>query len=282
MILTNLHNLHPLVLKGAETFLQRPRPESMRVTEMKNPSIIKKLMMEHWDRLTQDISDLAWSMYGTSVHRMFEKLSLPGMVQGLRMETKKFGLPITGTLDVLDFNTQEIMDFKTTSVWKIVYGDYDDFIKQLNLYMYLAAGYGIKVTKLSNTLILKDWKSRDAKQDQGGKYPKSPIVSFNSPVYTLGQMESYIKTRLKAHETEQDKVCSAEDRWERVSYAVMRPGQKRAVSTHDNQQDADIACAAHYDKTVTVVKRGGNPLRCLEYCPVRGYCPFGKILDIKS
>lgn len=281
MILTNHSGLHPLVLKAAETFIQQPKPDAIRVTELMNPPIIKNLMMKHWDVISQDVAELAWSMYGTSVHRMFEKLTLPGMIQGLKMESKKFGCSISGTLDVLDFNTMEIMDFKTTSVWKIVYGDYDHFIKQLNLYKLLASQYGIDIKKLTNTLILKDWKSRDAKHDNG-KYPKSPIVSFHAPVYTIPQIENYVQQRINAYKTEPWKVCEAEDRWEHITYAVMKEGGKRAVSTHDNKADADKACAAHKSDNVKVVRRGGTPLRCLEYCPVRGYCPFGKTLNADS
>jgi hypothetical protein len=163
MILTNNLNLHPVILQACGAILQTPKEDRLRVSELLNPPIIKHLMIKHADEISQDISELAWSIFGTATHSLFEKLHRPGMIQDFKMEATLDGQKISGTLDLLDFTTKEILDFKTTTVWKVVYGDYDHFMKQLNIYRWMASKYGIQIDKLTNILILKDWKSRDAR-----------------------------------------------------------------------------------------------------------------------
>ena len=282
MRLTNNLRLHPIILQASEESIQRPTLDAIRVTELLNPPIIKNLMVKHFDDIEQDVSELAWSMFGTSVHGMFEKLHRPGMAQGLGMEATIDGQKIKGTLDLLDFVAKEIIDFKTTTVWKIVYGDYDHFIKQLNLYRWLLAQYGIMVDKLTNILILKDWKSRDAKNSTGN-YPKSPIINYSAKVVPLEQVQKYIEGRLNIYKTQPFTICSAEDRWEKVTYAVMQAGKKRAITNGvKNSYEEAKQFMLTQKGDLTIEKRGGNPLRCLEYCPVKNFCPFGKKLVAKE
>ena len=279
MILTNQLNLHPIILQACEKNIQKPTVDAIRCTELLNPPLIKNLMLKFWDSLQQDVSELAWSIFGTATHSLFEKLHRPGMLQGFGMEATLLDQKIRGTLDLLDFKTKEILDFKSTSVWKIVYGDYEHFIQQLNIYKWLAAQYGIKIDKLTNILLLKDWRSRDAKASTGN-YPKSPIVSYNAPVWPLEQTQKFIEERVKVYKTQPWTVCTTEERWEKITYAVMQKGKKRALTNgvKNTIAEAQAFLTSQRLPDLTIEKRGGTPLRCLEYCPVKDYCPFGKTL----
>lgn len=283
MQLSNELGLHALILKAAEVILQKPNIESIRTTELINPPIIKNLALKYWDEIVQDISELAWSMSGTSVHKMFEKLRLPGIIQDFGMEATIMGQRITGTLDILDFIAKEILDFKNTSVWKVVYKDYEHFTAQLNIYRRLASEYGIKIDKLSNILILKDWKARDAKNSTGN-YPASSIFNLTIPVWSMEQTQKYIEDRINIYRTQPFTICTPKERWEHETFAVMSKGKKKAITggvkdTYDEAEQFMISCK---QPDSYIEKRGGTPLRCLEYCLVNKFCPYGKTLLAKE
>ena len=283
MLLTNNLNLHPIILKAMEVNIQKPNPYYIRCTELLSPPLIKSLMIKHWDEIQQDISELAWSTFGTATHSLFERLHLPGMIQALGMEATLSGQKIKGTLDVLDFKTKEILDFKTSSVWKVVYKDYEKFEQQLNIYRWMALHYNIKIDKLTAILILKDWRSRDAKSSTGN-YPQSPIMNFNAPVWPLEQTQKFIEERIKVYQMQPLTVCTPAERWEKVTYAVMQLGKKRALvnGVKNSYEEAKQYMVNQIVPNLTIEKRGGTPLRCLEYCPVKDYCAFGKKLVAKE
>jgi hypothetical protein len=64
----------------------------------------------------------------------------------------------------------------------------------------------------------------------------------------------------------------------------MEHGKKRAITngvknTFAEAQQMQQTCGL---KNTYIDKRGGNPLRCLEYCPVKQFCPFGKTVVAKE
>ena len=65
--------------------------------------------------------------------------------------------------------------------------------------------------------------------------------------------------------------CTPEQRWQQPDiWAVRTPGRKSAVKLHDTPAAA-YAHAAEL-KNGYVEQRPGAPIRCLNYCPVAGFC----------
>jgi hypothetical protein len=229
------------------------------------------------------------SFKGTAIHNHFEymlrrfmnKNRQKGYFIERRIWDRIRGRKISGKFDA--FLNGCLYDWKTTSVWKRVFGDWTDFEKQLNLYAYLLGTCNVEVKMISIIAWYLDWDKMKVFNDP--EYPKNEIEQIVfSDLWKTADQQAFLYERIdhmKANEEKPDDeldLCTEKDMWAKpTTWAVMRPGQHRAVASKNMNTKAKaqayIRNAKQDDKdTFTIECRPGVHTKCMEYCNAAPFC----------
>lgn len=309
MKLTNKYNL-PEALYNAinKEWYSGERNKAYSVTEIINPTRIVTLTRRFWDELEEDVVDRIYTVLGSAVHNVIERANNENeqrFLTEMRLyHTTKNGCQLSGQCDLYDKKYRSLQDWKLTSVYTWIYrnrkgGRKDDWTKQLNMYRFLMEKNGYPVDELQINLIFRDHQKSSAKYDRS--YP-SEVETVDIPIYGLDVVDAMIEEKISELEYYKDKpeselpICSAEERWQgQDTWAVMKKGNKKATkvvfswSTADDFIKSEAEKAAMkskdydttYKKTLalySISKRQAEAKRCLDYCPVREFCTFGRSL----
>lgn len=277
MNITNKYAVCEETAEIAQRAVYRPQKDVFRVTELINPPMIRHLTLQHWDDLSVDVADLLWSIFGTDVHAKMEQIRKPNIVKEMHMEVPlDCDKILRGTVDLVDLLSRTISDYKTTSVFKVLKGEFADYEMQINFYNYLLHRLGFPPMKRGrNILFLKDWVASKAKYQDD--YPKTQEVVIWYSLWPIDKTKHLLDGRIQAH-LDKPKVCSPAERWEEpTTYAVMKRGRKSALPNglKNDPQEAE-AMANKVGGYVEI--RDGRCRRCEDYCVVRKFCPFGRNL----
>ena len=111
---------------------------NMSVTELLNSPRIVQLKRKHWDDLTEDASDMVWSIFGTAIHNVLEHGKGDNHVVEERIHVELNGMRISGAIDLQEMTSDGVIvsDYKTTSAWAVM-NEKQDWHNQLNSYAYL-------------------------------------------------------------------------------------------------------------------------------------------------
>ena len=269
---------------------------NMSVTELLNSPRIVQLKRKHWDELTEDASDMVWSIFGTAIHNILEHGKGDNHVVEERIHIELDGMRISGAIDLQELTPEGIIlsDYKTTSAWAVM-NEKQDWHNQLNSYAFLVeVAKKIPVCKLQIVAIVRDWSRRDAATREG--YPKAPIVVIDIPLWPLEQRLAYVRDRISLHgdalfemETDGDMPdCTPEEMWEKpTTYALKKDGNVRAKSVHETSEAAEKALSDATEKAKKGEKflievREGDRTRCSSFCQVAGMCSqYKKYLSTK-
>ena len=238
----------------------------------------------HFDEITVDAADSVWAVWGTAVHALLE--SQPDN----NFHEEFFKVPVsnsfvTGQVDSYDMENATIYDWKTASVWKVQFADFDDWRRQGMTYAWLLKQSGLDVKKCVFVALLKDHSKTKAKTDSS--YPQSPVFIYEFDVTTADMEETAARILAKVQEIESayklddDAIepCSAEERWaDGEKWAVMKNGRKSAVKVFDNQLDAD-AMAGELGNSHYVEHRPAISRKCGDYCKCKEFCNFYKAMN---
>lgn len=235
-----------------------------------------------------DVSDLSNLVMGSSIHAGIEEALEPSNIKKVaellgynpdkvldnlvvEKRTKKEinGYVISGQFDMVYKGT--VCDIKSTSTWKYILGDGDDYVKQMSIYKWLNPEL---ITSNSGWIfyIFTDWSKAESRRKSD--YPQDRIQSKE---YMLdNSIEDYINKKtlaLRALESvEDDKLpdCTPEERWEKKSVWKYYKGTSRDRSTknYDNPKEAYDAVAKGGG---TVVEVKGESTGC-KYCSVQNLC----------
>jgi hypothetical protein len=259
---------------------------NMSVTELLNSPRIVQLKRKHWDDLTEDASEMVWSLFGTAIHKILEHGKGDNHIVEERIHIELDGMHISGAIDLQELMKDGIIlsDYKTVGAWSVM-NEKQDWHNQLNSYAYLVeAAKKLPVRKLQIVAIVRDWSRRDAATREG--YPKAPIVVIDIPLWSFEERLAYVRSRISLHgdalfEMETDgeiPECTPEEMWERPTfYALKKDGNVRAKSVHETPEAADQALALATEKAKKGEKfiveiRPGDRVRCSNYCQVAEFC----------
>lgn len=241
---------------------------------LKSPRITL-LEKKYQNEIEEDVSDRIWSLLGQSIHTILERANRTAIAER-RMSIEIEGWVVSGGMDVYE-EAGILLDYKTTSVWKVIKGDIEEWERQLNLYAVILRHHGHKVERLQVIAILRDWSKGEAQRDPA--YPQAQIVNINIKLWDADQAFKFMRERVILHKQAQVSAlpeCSPQDRWTRPDvYAVMKPGRKSAVKLHSNEKDANAHAAS--EKGFKVVHRVGVSVRCQSYCRVAQFCDQWKL-----
>jgi hypothetical protein len=192
------------------------------------------------------------------------------------------GITVTGTIDNYDMEHGVICDYKTASVNKIRFNDFNDWHTQGMIYAWLLTRNKFPVTKCRFIALLKDHSKTEAMRDS--QYPADPVFIYEFPVTAQGLFKIGLLIKNKVSEYQQstsvpdDEIlpCTPAERWDKQpKFAVMKKGMKRAVRLFDKEKEAEHLANEKGDGHY-VEFRQGESVRCRSYCLCRRFCNFYK------
>lgn len=246
-------------------------PDTISATTIIGPARAWALKRINADKLTMDYSDLLSPRYGTAIHDSLEKVGVygEGDFREKRFYAEKMGFTISGKPDALIGGV--IRDNKSTSVWKIVHGEFDDYIKQLSIYRWLLHQNGIEAAGHAFIdFFFTDWKKSDAVK--GGGYPPLRYQEQRIELWSLEQTDAYLDERLSdfAFALGCLPECTPEELWQDpAKWAVYRKaGQAKAFRVMNTAEEAQKLA----DEIGGVVEyRPAKAKRC-NYCTAAPFC----------
>ena len=276
IIITNDFDIPEALYNVIVSGIQKPSKDTMRVSELVNPPLIKQLRLKHWNAITVDASDFLWSVLGRSVHYILEKGAPENAIGEERIFADTKWGTLSGQSDL--YHKKGIEDWKVTSVFSFLLGVKNEWIAQLNLYKFLWQANGFPVETLKINAILRDWQRRKAMYDID--YPQIPFMTLNAPLWSQAKTAEYIEKRFAIHSLGYVE-CTPAEKWERpTTYAVMKKKAKRATRVLDTEAEAKKYIDNMKDEKAKpnfeVQMRKGEIVRCQDFCDVNKFCPYYK------
>jgi hypothetical protein len=242
---------------------------------------IKQIVLteRHWDELEDDVSDRVWAVFGTAVHSLLEHEGENDFTEQ-EMQYKVGDITVTGRIDNYDMANGIICDYKTASVYKVKFGDFNDWYLQGMIYAWLLTRNNFPVKKCRFIALLKDHSKTDAMRDH--QYPQNPVYVYEFPVTaeSLFKIGAFIRMKVDAYKyhaaLSDDDIppCLPVERWDRpAKYAVKKEGRKTAVRLFDDETEAE-SLAAEFGKGHYVEHRPGESVKCQSFCLCNKFCNY--------
>jgi hypothetical protein len=235
-------------------------------SEISNPPLQSKLKREHWNELTQDVSEMIWLVFGNAFHAYMEPNAPKESFSEERLFMHYKGIKISGQADL--WHNKVIVDYKTTSAWSFQFGDKPEWITQLNIYrMLYFVVLGLDTDKLEVHAILRDWMKSKTYSDDS--YPKIAYHVENIPIVDpTPHLDDWLS------KIDDPPPCTAEERWERdTTWAVMKGANKTASKVCKSEEEAGLYIEGKGEQC-SIVKRPGEAIRCQSYCIVSQFCQY--------
>lgn len=280
MKLTNKLNL-PTPFVDAVNQEYRYKDKQYSVTSLLKGTCQTILERRHQDNIEQDVADMVWMIFGSAVHSLLEH----SREEQHQLKENHLTVPVgdyilSGIFDLYDEKEKKVTDYKTGTVWKVIYDEFDDYRKQLLMYAWMLQKIGFECDNGEIVMFLKDHSKTKAVTDPD--YPEYPVYtkSYHFAEKDFADIEAYIKgkfaeiSRAEILPDDQLPTCSEEERWHKDDkFAVMKQGRKTAVKLFTDQDEAQER-ANELGKGYFVEFRPGEDGKCEKYCPVNKYCPF--------
>lgn len=283
MKITNINELPTPFVNAVQREYQYKKNQ-YSVTQLLKGTCEAVLERRHQNEIECDVSDMIWLIFGTAVHSILENAE----EENEQLKENKIvidvdgGYKLSGIFDLYDAKEKKVIDYKTASVWKVIYNDWEDYRKQLLIYAYMLRKIGFECNSGEIIATLKDHSKTKAKVDKS--YPKYPVhkVAFDFLESDFEEIEQFIKKRfneIRLQELlEDDKLipCTPKERWHKDDkYAVMKEGRKTALKVCSSQIEANEYIAnKNLDNKHYIEFREGQDTKCDEYCNVKQWCPF--------
>lgn len=281
MIITNKLNLpSPFVSLAQRDYVYEPN--EYRVTSLLKGIRETILERRHHKEIERDVSDMVWLLFGTAVHGILEK----HQELGHELKEERIKVPIgdyilSGQFDLYNDETKIVTDYKTASVWKIIFGDFEDWRRQILIYCLMLRKIGFDAQGGQIVAFLKDHSKRDAKIKSD--YPQFPVqvVKFNFTDDDFKECEEWLQARFEeiaaAEKLPDDElpVCTPDERFNSGDkFAVMKKGRKTALRVLDSMEEAEQWKAENGGDEIVI--RPGEDKKCLDYCAAREFCSYYK------
>lgn len=277
MKLTNKLNLPSSIVNAVARDPYHRGDAHISVTSLIGPARKRMLEIVHGDELTEDVADRIWSLMGQIAHGILERNDADGLTEE-RLFIERHGWRISGQFDRVLVEDKLIQDYKLSSTYATKDGVKPEWEAQANLYALMLREHGYTIERAQIVVILRDYQKSKAQHDPG--YPQAPVIVLDVPIWPMEQVEAYIMARLTAHANAQHvlPLCSADERWERpAKYALVKDGNKRATSLHDDYAAAYAALEAatigsKKGTSFRIDARPAEQIRCADYCAARPVC----------
>lgn len=283
MKITNKLNLPDMLQRAAEKEYTY-RDKRYSITSLLDPDRVLMLKRRHNDEIEQDVSECIWMLWGSVVHYALET-GIECRENEYVEEHLEYTFPSGYTLSgIIDHVEDYIDDYKTTSVWTVIYGSNNEhWKKQLQMGAYLHyKEHGNWINKGRIIAILKDFNKRDSLTKDN--YPKLPVQVINFDLGTPEEVEEWIVKRFKRIEyleklSDLDlPLCNMEERFNTGNkYAVKKKVWKKAFRVFDSLDEARellIELEQKYPGEYEIEERIGEDKKCKDYCSCCQFCPY--------
>ena len=287
MALELIQPLHDAFKEHSTSYTNRGSDYS--VTEILKPPRIVQLLKRYKHEISKEVSIIksVGSFRGVAIHDRFQKLlyrviSKQGsddyMVES-RLWDRILGRKISGQIDCLYKDI--LYDFKTTSVWKRIFGDFLEWEEQLNLYAYMLSLIGINVQQINVIAWYQDWDKMKAFDRQ---YPKLEMEQITMMLWPVGDQEEFMHRRIQLQieaETLPDydlPFCTIKDMWAKddawAVYKLTKQGKlpSKASRVLPSSYAAEEWISDQKGTGYKVVPRPGGRTRCEDWCDVSEFC----------
>ena len=241
------------------------------------------LERRHSDEITQDVSEMVWAIFGTAVHSILEDAQETDtqIKENKLVVDMPNGYQLSGIFDLYDDATGTVTDYKTASVWKVNFGEFDDWRKQTLIYCWMLRQIGFDAHRGEIVAMLKDHSKTQAKI---GKHPARPVhrISWEFSDAEIDECGEWLKARFAEIEKAEKlpdaelPMCSKEERWGKDDvWAVKKAGNVRAAKLHRSEAEANADAAARTEREgrrYVVEFRPGEDARCRDYCSACAFC----------
>ena len=277
MVVTNKLNL-PQAIVDAVSVERHNQNGSYSATTLLHGACETVLTERYYDKIEVDAADSIWAIFGTAVHSVLEGQNTNTLKEQF-YSVDVLNSKVTGRVDSYDPDTKTIHDYKTASVWKVQFEDFEDWRKQGLIYAWLMTKCGLEVKKCEFLAMLKDHSKSKAKIDAG--YPQLPLYKYEFDVTeeNLAEIETFINNRVAELEEVEKladweiKPCSKEERWATEDkFAVMKTGRKTAIKLFDTKEEAEKNLSALGGTYIE--ERKGQDKKCGDYCVCSAFCPY--------
>lgn len=286
MIITNKYNLPEAFVKAIQNSRHNADGCLSATTLLKGT---KEIILEnrHFDEITVDASEEVWSVFGTATHSVLEHQEDEAFKEE-SFSVDVLDYKVTGKVDRYDMKHETIEDWKTASVWKVIFHDFEDWKRQGLIYTWLLRQSGLNVRHIRFIALLKDHSKSEAKKK--ADYPQAPVYvyEFDPTEEDMTEIEAYIKGKVfevsKNADLEDDSIpeCTPEQRWATpAKWAVMKEGRKTAVKVCDSEEEAKafIEDLEKEEDKHFIEERKGQDKKCSDYCACCEFCSYYKALQ---
>lgn len=245
---------------------------------------VREIMLErrHHFEIEQDVSEMIWMIFGQAVHSILEKSEeSEHQFKEVKLAEEINERIVSGQFDLYDAKTKTLDDYKTCSVWKVIYGDYEDWRLQLLIYAYLLTVAGFPVDKVRVIALMKDHSKAEAGRKDDYPPETVKIIEWKVTEKELANIESYLKAKIEeikqAEKLPDDElpICSEKERFNSGDkYAIMKKGNKRAVRVLDTEQGAKDWLELNGDDKMYIEVRKGIDKKCIDYCRCNKFCNY--------
>jgi hypothetical protein len=238
------------------------------------------------------VRDNYHALLGSVIHHILEHHAPPRCIVEERLHTF---LTINGVRvllhaqpDLYDPDKLILDDWKFTSATAILY-EKEEYRLQLNIGKYPSEGMGREVKRIRNIYLFRYLDQRLMQQNPD--YPRENVYIKEHTPWTRQETESRIKAEisrlLKHRKTKWKELpdCTDDERWIRnTTYAIIKrvKGTKKAPIGHWGKNAYAVADTEKeliqllknnpVEEETKIVKRAGMPRKCMDYCPVSGWC----------
>lgn len=279
MSITNVLSL-PQPFVDAATSDHTYTPKRYSVTQLLKGTKEAILERRHAGETDGDVADMIWLIFGSAVHSILQNAqeSDTQLKENWISADMPNGYTVSGIFDLYDDATGTVTDYKTASVWKVIYDEWDDYRKQTLLYCWILRQMGFDAKRGQIVALLKDHSKSKARFDQ--EYPQHPVVTktWEFSDYEFDGAGEWLRRKFaEIEECEQlpdDEIpaCTPDERWYKPGkYAVMKKGRKKAIKLYDDKAQADIHAL---EIGGYVEQRPSSDGKCQGYCSVCNFCSY--------
>ena len=278
MKITNKLNLPQPFVEAVKREYQY-KDKQYSVTSLLKGTCQTILERRHADEIEQDVADMIWLIFGTAIHSVLERAKeTDDQLKENKIVIDFNDYKLSGIFDLYDAKTKTVTDYKSGTVWKVMFDEFEDYRKQLLMYAYMLNKIGLECEHGEIVMLLKDHSKSKALKE--ANYPQDPVYikRFNFTNEDFKKIENFIAERFEeikiAENTPDEKLieCEPEERWHKGDkWAVMKEGRKTAIKVCDSEEEAKSYIT---DKKQYIEFRQGKDSRCEDYCTVNKWCPF--------
>jgi hypothetical protein len=262
------------------------KPKRYSVTSLLQTDRELMLKRRYNDEIEQDVSEMIWLLFGTSVHYILENIDLEDYekVEYKMEHTLDNGYTLSGILDYLSDKDKLILDYKVVKTYSYIFDKNNEkYRKQLQMCAWLYyKETGKWYSKGQIIMIFKDWNKTNLLTNKD--YPKFPVATVDFDLGTPEEIENWIVNKFKHIQyleglSDLDlPLCSKEERFNTGDkYAVKKKVWKKAFRVFDNLNDARellITLEQKYPGEYEIEERIGEDKKCKNYCSCCNFCPY--------